>query len=388
MNPLFKPNEEESKIIDYINNYNLNEFALIRITETMREKSIIDASESLRQILFHNKFIDFRDLTPGGAKIYKKTAIISQTIVETKTSFYRPKTKKGDPRFWPHNLKNYVQVGDLLYITIYNNTLVAIPLTSISNVQKNIEDIFENPVKNETVTLLKKHLAVLISIGNIESISPYRKAPKDVGLTLEKFLGVKVNSLKTPDYLGKIELKSKRDDSLKDSLFSKIPDKEISKYKTVKEVVVKFGYHDAVNDRLALYNDIVTKPNSQGLYHYPDNQKLILYQRYLKNDVADEVCAWHYSTLKTALYTKHPTTLWVDAQESINSEGKLQFLYKNFELTTRPAFSEFISLIERDLINFDWKAHVKNGKKRDHGPGFRIHKLNRKLLFKSLINIY
>ncbi len=229
-------------------------------------------------------------------------------------------------------------------------------------------------------------MSVLKSIGNIESIAPYTRSPKDVGLTLENFLGVKVNSLKTPDYLGKIELKSKRDGATKDSLFSKVPDRDISKYKTVKDIISKFGKYDEERSRVSLYNDIITKPNSHGLYLVPNNVKLILDQKFQLADESDDVCSWHYKTLKNALEIKHPTTLWVDAEE-ILADGKINFFYKNFVLTTKPVFSEFISLIERDLINFDWKGHIKNGKKRDHGPGFRIDKLNRKFLFKTLINI-
>lgn len=387
MNPLFKPNDEESKIIEFINNYNLNEFALIRMTQTMFDKSIIDASLGLRKILFANRLIDFKELTPGGTKEYKDAIILTDKVIETKTSFYRPKTKNGDPRFWLYTLRNYVNVNDLVYLTIYENRLIAIPLKSFVAIQDSIKQVFEDPEKSETVLILKKQLDILKTIGNLESISPDKRAPKDVGLTLEKFLGVKVNSLKTPDYLGKIELKSKREDSKKDSLFSKVPDKEISKYKKVKEIILKFGYEDEVNDRIALYNNIITKPNTQGLYLVPDNEKLVLYQRYSLHGNVDDVCAWYYETLKKALETKHPTTLWVDAIETNGEDGKINFLYQNFELTTRPVFAEFISLIARDLINFDWKGHVKNGKKRDHGPGFRIDKVNRKFLFKTLINI-
>ncbi len=32
MNPLFVPTREESEVVEFINNYNLNEFALIRMT--------------------------------------------------------------------------------------------------------------------------------------------------------------------------------------------------------------------------------------------------------------------------------------------------------------------------------------------------------------------
>ncbi len=153
----------------------------------------------------------------------------------------------------------------------------------------------------------------------------------------------------------------------------------------MKSVINQFGMLDTQN-RKALYNNIITKPNSHGLFLRTDNNKLILYQEYQLGLAKGDVCAWHYSTLRNSLETKHPTTLWVDADEEERG-GKIYFSYKNFMLTTKPVFSEFISLIERDLINFDWKGHIVNDKKRDHGPGFRIDKINRKFLFKTLINI-
>ena len=386
MNPYFKPTDAENEVIDFINNYNFSEFAIIRMTSTMIDKSIIDASAEFRKMLLDNDLIDFQDLIPGGEKYYKKTIIISDNIFETKTSFYRPQTKQGDPRFWVYDLKKYTSIGELVYLTISDKQLVIIPIKSIESIKTSLNIVFEDLEKNETVIQLKGRLELLKTAGFIESVSLYNRAPKDVGMTLERFLDVKVNSLKTPDYLGKIELKSKRDDSKKDSLFSKVQDKDISKYKTVKEVIIKFGYYDEVNNRIALYNNIISKPNNQGLYLLPDNNNLILYQKYMKEESVDDVCAWHYHTLQKALETKHPTTLWVDAEEKV-IDNKIHFEYRNFVLTTKPVFAEFISLIDRDLINFDWKGHVKDGKKRDHGPGFRIDKQNRKYLFKTLINV-
>ncbi len=114
MNPLFKPSEEESNVIEYINNYNLNEFALIRLTETMIKKSIIDASEGLRKILFDNKLVDFKHLIPGGEKEYRKTIIPTDSIIETKSSFYRPRSKDGDPRFCIYNLKKYIKPNETI----------------------------------------------------------------------------------------------------------------------------------------------------------------------------------------------------------------------------------------------------------------------------------
>jgi hypothetical protein len=385
MNLYFTPNEEESKLIEQINSLNHIDFTLVRMTVTMLDKSIIDAHQLFRKILFDNGIIDFNSLLPGGEKELINTIILSDQIIETKTSFYRPKTKEGDPRFWVYGLKKFVKFGDLIYLTVQKNMLIVIPINSCLN-EQNLSSVFDDITKNETVIQLRKKLESLTYSNFIESVSLYSRAPKDVGLTLERFLNVKVNSLKTPDYLGKIELKSKRDGQTKDSLFSKIPDKDISKYKTVKDIILEFGYRDEENDRIALYNNIITKPNTQGLYLEVNNDKLILFQKYSNNKEFDDVCAWHYKTLKDALETKHPTTLWVEADEMV-IDNKIHFRYKNFELTTKPVFTEFISLIERDLINFDWKGHVKDGKKRDHGPGFRISKQNRKFLFKTLINI-
>ncbi len=257
----------------------------------------------------------------------------------------------------------------------------------LKKIQNSILETFEDVSSLNEISKLRIELNLLKSIGMVESISPNKRAPKDVGLTLERILGVKVNNLKTPDYMGKIELKSLREKSQKDSLFSKVPDKDISKYKKAKDIISKFGYWDEINKRIALYNNIITKPNNQGLYLVANNEKLILSQNYALNNQFDEVCAWHYSTLKKSLETKHPTTLWADAIETTDVEGKINFIYKKFELTSKPLFSEFISLIERDLINFDWKGHVKNGKERNHGPRFRIGTKYNGLLFKTLTKV-
>ncbi|RYY90891.1 MAG: hypothetical protein EOO15_00790 [Chitinophagaceae bacterium] len=386
MNPLFIPSKYESEFVEKINKYNFEEFVLIRLTQTMLEKSIIDASFAMRKVLFDKKLVDFTSLVPGGAKLIKLGIIITDKIVETKVSFYRPKSKLGDPRFCVYDLKKHAAIGDLLYLTIKNDALVAIPLKRENVIDGLLLKFFGDLHSDPYVRALREELNLLRNIGLIESVNAGGRAPKDVGLTLERFLRVEVNSRKTPDFLGKIELKSKRENSTKDSLFSKIPDRGISNYQDVKSIVLKFGYFDAIKNRIALYNNINTKPNKQGLYLFADDKRFALFQRFFKDNCSDDVCGWHYDGLQAALETKHPTTLWVDAEEVVQSE-KVFFRYKNFQLSSRPLFSEFISLIGRDLIIFDWKAHVTDGKKRDHGPGFRIDKKARPLLFKSILEI-
>jgi len=389
MNQDFKPTQNEGRLIDRINEFNNNEFALIRMTETMLDKSTIDASDLIRIILRKYNVVDYREVTPGGEKIYKKALIVLDDIHEKTVSYYRPKTKKGDPRFWVYKLQTLVDVNTLIYFTIFEDNLIVIPLVKNEKLEENLKKIFPKVIdQSATLLLLKAQLFKIKEIGWIKSVSGMYNAPKDVGETLENFIGIPINNLKTPDFLGKIELKSKREEAgTMDSLFSKVPDWDISKYKSVYDIVDKFGYINDGDVKKRLYNDIKSSPNAQGLYLSPDDEKAILFQKYSKDENEDDVCAWKYETVKNNLETKHPTTLWVGAQEKI-IENEYYFKYVSFELSSRPLFTQFITLIRRDKIIYDWKSKIKPMGKavRNHGPGFRIKPNDKKLLFKSLID--
>jgi hypothetical protein len=195
--------------------------------------------------------------------------------------------------------------------------------------------------------------------------------------------------LKTPDFLGKIEIKSKREAAgTLDSLFSRVPEWDISKYQSVYDIVNDFGYINKGDDVKRLYNDIKSTPNSQGLYLLPDDNQLVLFQNYKKDDIEKDVCAWRYQTIKEQLNAKHPSTLWVGAQQKIIA-NEIHFKYVTFELTSKPLFAEFTTLIRRDKIIYDWKARLQRTGKavRNHGPGFRIKPSEKHLLFKELIDL-
>ncbi|MES2704076.1 MAG: MvaI/BcnI family restriction endonuclease [Bacteroidota bacterium] len=389
MNPIFKPTPSESILIDKINEFNNSDFALIRMTETMLIKSTIDASNLVRIIFKKYGIVDYSEVVPGGEKLYKKGVVILNDVHEHTVSYYRPKSKTGDPRFWVYKLQRLVEVGTLIYFTVLDDNLIVIPLTKNEKLEEHLNRIFPKPEdENATLLLLKAQLLKIRQGGWIRSISRHLNAPKDVGETLENFIGIPINNLKTPDFLGKIELKSKRDQvSTLDSLFSRVPDWDISNYKSVYDIVNKFGYINEGDVCKRLYNDIKSTPNTQGLYLSPDDDKSVLYQKFSKEEAEDEVCAWRYETVKNQLETKHPSTLWVGAEQTI-IDGEYYFKYTSFELSTRPLFTQFITLIRRDKIIYDWKARIKPiGKAvRNHGPGFRIKPKDKKLLFKSLID--
>lgn len=388
MNHYFLPNEAESEYLSKLADSFDEEYTYIRLTKTMIEKSIIDASDGIRYLLQKGRIADYTALNQGDKIIGKAIIFYQGEIIEKKVSYYRPKTKSGDPRFWVYALTKYATTGDLIYFTILNKTLIVLPFSAVEGqLEKFTQFAKKYSGETEILTLLQNKLKEIRASGWIQSVSPLVDNPKDVGDTLEAAMGIQVNNLKTPDFMGEIELKAKRSQARTlDTLFGKVPDWEISNYKSVLSIVERFGYISAGYPMKRLYNDIKSSPNTQGLYSMPDDEKGKLFQKYKKNNQEEDVCAWWYSTIRKALNTKHPTTLWVKADRKI-LDGKFHFNFKEFELSTRPNFFEFIKLILEDKIIYDWKAKIKlNGTSiRNHGPGFRIKSKDKKQLFNSLI---
>ena len=244
MNPYFLPNESESKYVSKIVDSFDEEYTCIRLTQTMIDKSIMDASEGIRYLLKKGGIVDYATLNQGDKIIEKAFIFFGGEILEKKVSYYRPNTKSGDPRFWVYALAKYASIGDLVYFSILNKTLIVIPFSDTKG-QLASFSVYAKKYSGETeiLSLLKEKLVQVKAVGWIESVSPYVDNPKDVGDTLEKALGIKVNNLNTPDFMGKIELKAKRSKAKTlDTLFGKVPDWEISKYKSVLSIVERFGY--------------------------------------------------------------------------------------------------------------------------------------------------
>ena len=389
MNPYFLPNETEEKLIEIIHSYSRSEFALIRITKTMIDKSIIDASDSIRLILKDSSLVSFDDIDQG-EKVFRSVLIFSQTdIIEQKVSFYRPNTKKGDPRFWVYDLKKYVNVSDLVYFTIFDNKLICIPLVQGTDFDNSLKKLFGNTQNTEELLeSVSKQLSTIKDTWII-STSPEKRNDKDVGETLELALGINPNSLVSADIAGEIELKAKRKQSkTKDSLFSRVPDWEISPIGSSKNMILKYGYMDANSrhpDFLQLFVTVSNKPNKQKLYMDDDPENLHILQIHLDDEI---ICRWRYETLKKRLYEKHPSTLWVLADEE-KKDGKIHFQYNQVQFTQRPIFTQFVLLVRQGVITFDWRGRVKpdGSKIRDHGHGFRMNPKDRHRLFGQIRNI-
>lgn len=380
------------------------EFSLVRITKTMLDKSIIDANQSIVNLMRQSNYFDY-DFSLDGEITYKPIKILSSTgWIESSTSLYRPKAKpnkQGDPRFWPKKIKQVVTKGDLLFLTVNQNNLIFIPLINELIVDKYIKEEFSGSKRsllldtinsNDLNSWLKKLISKMRENSNrwIESCSPTKKSPKDVGDTLEAEFGLKVNNDAKADYNG-IELKTKRRLSkTPDTLFSQIPEDNLTPLKTVKNIILTYGYPSRNEKRLGykeLFVTISNKPNPQGLYLSVNGEQEIVEIRCTGNDSFNPtdhiVAGWSFELLRQRLFEKHPVTAWILASEKV-IEGKFHFKYDRLEISKTPIFSQFLLLVERGIVVYDFRGgyHPDGLGRVDKGHPFRLKGAkNRKLLF-------
>lgn len=363
------------------------------MTPTMLKKGIIDASDNLRLLLKENRIIDYGEISKGHKIVHYCYFIMDDLIDKRQMSFYRPTTKNGDPRFWIYGLSKKLKVNDLLYITIYQNDIISIPLVELNNLEVLLKDIFGiNYMDDSILSELIEKISKIKENGWIESTSPFKSNPKDVGETFEKELGIQPNSLIGADYKGEIELKTKRikGNSL-DTLFSKVPDWEVSKIKSSADMILTYGYKSNKPEYDGFYDLYVTvgnTPNNQGLFNYADDEKQMIGQFYRSDNCNYDCCNWLYSSVKKSINEKHPKTVWVGADEKV-IDGKIHFKYTRLELTQKPIFAQFTNLINRGIITYDWRGRVKEDKTKykDKGHCFRISPKNRNLLFGETLTI-
>ena len=190
-------------------------------------------------------------------------------------------------------------------------------------------------------------------------------ADTGIGRTIESFLGITMNSEKTPDYKG-IELKSHRDKrrSNKNVLFTQTPDWDISSCKSGRDIVARYGYF---SESKKTYQNTVqcTPPNSQMLFLNIDQIKALLELQAKKSHIED-VAVWRLMKLLNRLLTKHHETFWIEVENVIN-DGKEYFRYKEIEHTKNPNVGQFdVEKLELShlLCQIQEKPNESTAKKR------------------------
>lgn len=363
------------------------ELCLIEPTETGLQKSIMDATGSVRNFLKSKNIHDFALQNQGQeSKIQITSKLITSSNLENSVaSLYRPNTKNGDPRIWFKGLGNYSKANDVLGIIEFEEILYVLNITRI-DLSQLLNSSTTNPLKelvneiNHTSNEVAEELLILLNkISSIGPVPAMLKADTAIGRTLETLLGIDINSSKKPDYKG-IELKSYRDKKgNRKNLFAQVPDWNLSKFKSSAEILNNFGYNRGDDFKLYCTVSALVR-NSQGLTLKMDSKINQLLENSDKSHIGDFI-AWNLDTLHNRLLEKHNETFWI-AADSIMINDLEHFQFKKVEHTKKPIVTQFDILLEQGIITLDHLIKRKpTGSVVEKGPIFKIKPNSLDLLF-------
>lgn len=360
---------------------------LIEPTETGLKKSILDATASVRSYFKENNVHDYENQGQGSEnKVIINTTIYSRfKAINSTTSLYRPKTKKGDPRIWFSGLTKIANPNDVVAVLYYSGQLHVFNLTQL-DINGLLTSNILSPLK-ELITEINRQanaiaLELLFKLRKIASSGPIPSmvsADTSVGRTLEAALNIPINSSKQPDYKG-IELKSFRSSRTnRKNLFAQVPDWSLSKFKSSAEILDAFGYQREDNFKLYCTVSAINR-NSQGLTLRLDSDIEQLIENSDKPEIGDFVI-WTLDKLHRRLLEKHKETFWVEANSSFVN-GREYFQYSVVEHTKKPITSQFDLLIDQGIITLDHliKRNLQ-GKVEEKGPLFKIKPKGLDMLF-------
>ena len=355
-------------------------------TPTGYDKSIMDAIGSVRELLKDEGIHDYelQDQGPAAKKMWPSFFVTADGLVETEASLYRPVTKKGDPRIWFKNLRQYCSPKNLLSLFVYENKIHVMNLSNetIRNSLRQhgfVYDLLQQiKYSKQSISLELLHkIKVIHDGGFLPSIT---SGDPGVGDTLEHALGIERNNSRAPDYKG-IELKTTRltrhgseRAATRSTLFTKVPDDGL----TYREIVETYGKWQVPRGstlaRLQLYETFTTqRVNAYGLELEVNTAADRLEMKYAQEQrLMKYVSSWQMANLKSALLLKHHETFWVKAV-SEDREGREFFRYDKVLHTKQPNASLLAPLLDSGKITLDLAAHFKeDGKWRDHGMLFKM----------------
>ena len=355
-------------------------------TPTGYDKSIMDAIGTVRDLLKEEGIHDYETQGQGpAAKILCQAFFVTSCeLVETQASLYRPKTKKGDPRIWFKNLRQYCKPCNLLSLFVFEKKIYVLNLSLKVNRESIsqhgfIYDLLQQ-IKYSKQSVAMELLQRLKDIHKLGFLPSITSGDPGVGDTLEHALGIVRNNSKAPDYKG-IELKSTRltrhgaaRAKTRSTLFTRVPDAGL----TYREIVETYGKmqvpRGANTARLQLYETFSTQRiNAYGLELEMNTNADRLEMIYAQQQrMRKYVSSWEMANLKSALLIKHHETFWVKAL-SEDRNGIEYFRYDSVLHTKRPNALLLAPLLESGKITLDLAAHFKeDGKWRDHGMLFKM----------------
>lgn len=363
----------------------VGDFALLRVTPTGLDKSILDANAGVRTYFRATGFHDYAGQRQGDdGRVLRPASLIDATGRQaTFASLYRPKTKKGDPRLWIQNLPDLAAPYDLLALTVIDGELLVTNLSAIEVVeptprQPGVDDqmrlevgeprsgelppgiarvLVSDPLDEPNVAEALRQLRIVASSGWIDGDGAGDTA---VGRTLETVLGIPMNSREKPDLSG-CELKSFRKSTNRASLFSKAPDWSRSRMKSSREIVQAFG--KKAEDGLRIRHTVrVGHYNSFGLALGLDMPRRELHL-ITRDAPSDPIAAWDLSVLEEKLASKHKATFWLRAETRKGHAGE-QFRYVSARLTRNPRVELLADLLDEGIITLDLRLSLRTVKKQ------------------------
>jgi len=366
-------------------------------TPTGFEKSIMDATYSVRDLFRETRIHDYelQQQGPEYKKIIKTFLVNRNSITETETSLYRPRTKMGDPRMWIYNLKRYCRPYNLLALIVSDETLYVFNLSNPEISESLLwggycyDILREATMRDEVVA--QELLEKLREIHNRGFLPTVTYGDPGVGDTLENALGIRRNNIAAPDYRG-IELKTTRLTRggreraiTRSTLFTKVPDEGL----TYRQIVDIYGKEQIPRGqtvaRLQLYETLrCSRANAYDLILNVDagNNKLVI--EHITPQSRDYVSAWYFSELRNTLLNKHRETFWIKAQSQMIN-GVEHFRYDKVVHTKSPNVSLLEPLFETDKITIDLAGHYKpDGNFRNHGILFKMNPNDLHLLLGSV----
>jgi hypothetical protein len=369
---LHLPNLSEQAILDTLLEQYRFEVVPVRLTQTMLDKSIIDARAPLRALLRQSGIIEFGSIDQGSKIRLDLPFVTDASASERTVSFYRPSTKQGDPRIWIERLNSLASPGDLLYFAFSDNRLSII-------LAKGHAEAISKHASRYLLLRFEEQGQIEATISRLESlllplrarwIPTLRPGPTGVGFTLETILGIQANVKQMADVDG-VELKAYRRGAITGegklvTLFAKTPqwlDNEKG-----GGLLRRYGYSDSETGRAQLYCSIFTATNSLQwrLNLMSDEGRITVDCR------RETTCLYSLPTLSKRLREKHPATIFIKATS--RGQGALEeFCYDEVSLCREPSFSNFVDLIEDKKVCLDLTLSERvNGTVRDHGYLWRI----------------
>lgn len=371
------------------------EFATIQITETGLKKSILDATAPVRAYFKEKNVHDYEIQLQGQEhkRIIDTYILTEGSTYFTKTSLYRPITKKGDPRLWVNKVKDveFLRANDIFAIIAHRGVLFTLNLTAV-NIEQVCSSSIDTPLKDLILEMSREKNSVsdellgLIKDRMTDWMPAEILADTGIGRTVETILGINMNSSKAPDYKG-IELKSHREVSrVRNTLFTQAPDWTISRLKSGKSIVEEYGYIPQNYNHKSLHVTLTAnRPNPQGLgLLVIPHLGLLEADEFEQTALEDgsfrkvnDVAAWQLMHLHERLLTKHRETFWIDV-ETKKEDGRELFRVIQILHTKNPIPSQFDILLDQGQITIDFLLC------RDSGGdtySFKIKSNARPLLF-------